>query len=129
MDTLFSGSLIAPLLCATCDVLKDKMPTFKKKKGKIAENVIVLQNDLWFPLREAIKKVAADFEKQEATLAQQIKPVSLENKTLIEGYISDVLENQMFVKQSEPESTAFEYEFALERMLALSKTKGNDAVT
>lgn len=46
------------------------MPTFKKKKGKIAENVIALQNDLWFPLREAIKKVAADFEKQEATLAQ-----------------------------------------------------------
>jgi hypothetical protein len=33
----------------------------------------------------------------------------------------------MFVKQSEPESTAFNYDNALERMLALSKAKAEDA--
>jgi hypothetical protein len=39
MDSLFSGSVIAPLLCATCDMLKSKMPSFKKKKGKISGDI------------------------------------------------------------------------------------------
>jgi hypothetical protein len=39
MDSLFSGSVFVPLLCATCDMLKEKMPSFKKKKGKISEDV------------------------------------------------------------------------------------------
>ena len=35
----------------------------------------------------------------------------------------------MLVKQSDPESQAFDYEFALESILALCKAKGNDAVS
>jgi len=39
MDGLFTGSVLGPLLCVTCDMLREKMPSFKKKKGKIAAEV------------------------------------------------------------------------------------------
>ena len=49
------GSLVCPALDALAELLKQKLPSMKKKKGAVPDALKLAQVTLWDPLRDCLK--------------------------------------------------------------------------